>query len=424
MRTKERLQLRLCIAALIVIICHLFALTDKFMAEITCNLIGQYSDNGGFALSPESPSPASSVKICPHTLWMLKADELTIRAAIERSKDFHERGGSLKSIQDYLNRYIDQTYNHLGLKFKPKGQDEPMPPAKWLQDYVQNHTLPRNGYNNNLPGGFDEGVNLHLLGGREVLGGRPKANQKRVTNILEPFSGERFQVAMGPMGPECTGLSAVNEKVTCQGWDHNETDDGSCHVFSIGGNNEWAFEELVIKQSPHCIVHTFDCTLREYQAWKERNRWRPRRSTTPFVLKGKPKSESIRFYPYCIGDKPNPNYKSYSDLLELTGIKTAPRILKMDVEGYEYSVIPDILAAPPSLWPEQIIMEVHWASRMADLPWVFRAIQASEISLFFSLLFSNGGYLPVYREFFPAVREGPGCPSCMEVILVKTICTN
>ena len=321
MRTRERLQLRPCVAGLI-----LFTLTDKFMAEKS--LVGQYSDNGGCALSPESPSPASSVKICPHTLRMLKADELTILAAIDRSKDFHERGGSLKSIQDYLNGYIDQTYNHLGLKFKPPGQDHPMPPAKWLQEYVQNHTLPRNGYDRNLPGGFDEGVNLHLLGGREVLGGSSQADQKRVTNILEPFSGERFQVAMGPMGPECTGLNQVQEKVMCQGWDHNETDDGSCHVFSIGGNNEWAFEELVIKQSPHCIVHTFDCTLRQYQAWKAS------RSTTPFVLKSKPKSESIRFYPYCIGDKPNPDYKSYSGLLELAGIKTAPRILKMDVEGY------------------------------------------------------------------------------------------
>jgi hypothetical protein len=32
-----------------------------------------------------------------------------------------------------------------------------------------------------------------------------------------------------------------------------------CVVYSIGGNNQWAFEKVILEQTT-CEVHTFDCT--------------------------------------------------------------------------------------------------------------------------------------------------------------------
>jgi FkbM family methyltransferase len=81
------------------------------------------------------------------------------------------------------------------------------------------------------------------------------------------------------------------------------------------------------------------------------------------------------FHSYCLGspessdlagDKPhtartNTKYRSYSELVQLARADTAPpKLLKMDIEGFEYSVLLDLLRSSlPSTWPEQISMEVH-----------------------------------------------------------------
>lgn len=64
----------------------------------------------------------------------------------------------------------------------------------------------------------------------------------------------------------------------------------------------------------------------------------------------------------------------------------------MDAEGFEYEVLDSILSSDPSLWPEQIMMEVHWVSRMVDLRWMTRTRTAAELTLFFGGLFNHGGY--------------------------------
>ena len=64
-------------------------------------------------------------------------------------------------------------------------------------------------------------------------------------------------------------------------------------------------------------------------------------------------------------------------------------VLKMDVERFEFDVLSSMLAR--SMWPEQIMMEVHWATRMVDVSTMLRIIQAAELSLFFGMLFTHGG---------------------------------
>jgi hypothetical protein len=285
--------------------------------------------------------------------------------------------------------------------------------TQWLKDYLVNHSISQGGYDRNLPGKF-QGSNLHILGGRETLGGRKRAITKRVINVQEPFPAERFVVGMGPIGPNCKEMTKLAEKNFCHGWDTKEVD---CNIFSIGGNNEWSFETKVIEEAPHCVVHTYNCTLAaSYEEWKI--------SGNPIAKK--PNDDRIKFYLYCIGSVSRDHFRTYSDLLNISNTEVAPRILKMDIEGFEYSVVLNILTQTyQDMWPEQIAMEIHWASRMVHLSWMFHALQASEVSLFFSTLFSVGGYLPVFREFFPRIqRRAMGCVSCMEVLMVRALCNK
>jgi Methyltransferase domain len=360
------------------------------------------------------------VGICNHSHRYFSGGVRHMKTSIEKANKFHRQGGNLISIQSYLDKHIDSSFEKMGLTFIPIGGSEKTKPVQWLQDFLQNESMLRDGYNRNLPGSF-EGDNVHLLGGRDALGGSLKAKGKRVVNVLEPFTEERFAVGMGPLGPNCTELSTLAEKNLCQGWDNKE---GECNIFSIGGNNEWSFELSVIEKAPHCIVHTFDCTLRTFKQNREMKRKKKTKSNIPFFPVRKPKDDRIKFYPYCIGTDSRDDYRTYSDMLKISNAKSAPRILKMDIEGFEYSVIHNILSqTSQDMWPEQIAMEIHWASRMLHLSWMFRALQASEVALFFSFLFSQGGYLPVFRQLFPAVNNRVvGCVSCMEVLLVRVLC--
>jgi|EP00970_Alexandrium_tamarense_P012430 FkbM family methyltransferase len=216
---------------------------------------------------------------------------------------------------------------------------------------------------------------------------------------------------MGNIGPDCANLmyfgkGTADEKVFCISSDELEEHEdkatatvSSCNIYSIGSNDNWGFEEEVQQKLPHCDTHTFDCTLQ---------------NNTP---KRKPQSDKVNFYPYCIGsnDAQLP-YLSYQSLVETTQINNPPKLLKMDVEGFEFDVLLSVLSTDPSMWPEQIIMEVHWSTRMVDISWMLRTRQAAEIALYFGVLFNRGGYIPVHRTFFP------GCGPCMEVLLVRAVC--
>lgn len=89
----------------------------------------------------------------------------------------------------------------------------------------------------------------------------------------------------------------------------------------------------------------------------------------------------------------------------------------MDVEGFEYDVILNsILTSNSSTWPEQIVMEVHWGTRMVRLPWMPRTRTAAELALFFGVMFNRGGYIIQQTRFIS------GCQPCMEVLLVRAVC--
>jgi hypothetical protein len=183
--------------------------------------------------------------------------------------------------------------------------------------------------------------------------------------------------------------------------------DHDCHILSIGSNDQWGFEQSVLTQTS-CTVHTFDCTLEG---------GKPKR---------KPATDRVKFYNYCIASHNKTisgrMYGKFFELWNKAGIPSAPKLVKIDVEGFEYDVLTAMISEhlnnpnQAKFLPEQIIVELHWATKMSDLPWLLRTRGAGEISLLVSTLYS-AGYMPVYTHY------DHGCVPCLEVLFVRVICS-
>ena len=86
--------------------------------------------------------------------------------------------------------------------------------------------------------------------------------------------------------------------------------------------------------------------------------------------------------------------------------------MKMDVEGYEYGVLTNIIrqARKRNLWhllPDQLQVEFHYATWMYDLGWSLQTRDVGELAAFFSMLFREAGYMAVHNDgtTFPTLRE-------------------
>ena len=72
---------------------------------------------------------------------------------------------------------------------------------------------------------------------------------------------------------------------------------------------------------------------------------------------------------------------------------------------------------PLSWWlPQQIMVELHWATRMTGVSWFLRTKTTAEIALLSSMMYTGGGYMPIYRNW---IKQ---CPSCIEVLYFRTLC--
>ena len=52
-------------------------------------------------------------------------------------------------------------------------------------------------------------------------------------------------------------------------------------------------------------------------------------------------------------------FGTYSDLVQLAGVRRPPTLLKMDVESAEWGVLPSIVSSMGSKMPLEIVMELH-----------------------------------------------------------------
>lgn len=344
-----------------------------------------------------------------------------VHQAVQAADDFHANGGSLAAVQEYLDEQIAPTLERLGISYQPTTKknnnnknktNDPLPAAvdDYLRQYYATHRVPRGGYGQPLPVSFQNKRNGKV---HSTALHRDRV-QDRWMDVMETWSHQRFQVAVGPSLPPCPHMATFSEgtyeaKNFCVSGKEDDDDDkhkandkDDCHIFSIGSNDQWGFEEELLQKLPDCHVHTFDCTLKDNT---------PRR---------KPNDPKVHFYPHCVSSKDATTggkyYKTYIGLVEATGIQHPPKVLKMDIEGFEFDVLSSMLKSPSTLWPEQIMMEVHFASRMIDLSWLLRTRQTAEMTMFFDLLYNKGGYMPAH------IKHIDGCPTCMEILLVRVHC--
>ncbi|KAL3792710.1 hypothetical protein ACHAW5_005815 [Stephanodiscus triporus] len=116
------------------------------------------------------------------------------------------------------------------------------------------------------------------------------------------YEGKNLCVAAAQKQKEQSQLTAGDE---CQ------------HPF-YGSNDQWGFEIDITKNFSGCVTQTFDRTLKDDT---------PKQKA---VMTGKTETAT--------------NY--------------LPKLLKMDIEGFEFDVLRNMLSSPTSLWPEQIMLEV------------------------------------------------------------------
>jgi hypothetical protein len=230
---------------------------------------------------------------------------------------------------------------------------------------------------------------------------------------------DRFNL-LGPVGPPCKtklekygfgdeekrvcGLQQLLRSSSLEKLEQSaEVDeDHECVILSIGSNNQWAFEEDIINKTS-CRVETFDCTV-------------AKNLKPPKALRSR-----VRLHHLCLSDRnyevDDRRYVTWSNLLASIKLKKAPTLLKMDIEGYEFPVMKEIIDNGKFL-PFQISMEIHYIRHENNVPVYDRRVSSIELYAFLQYLYTFGGYYLIDRH------DNPHCRVCSEVVLAKLNCEN
>lgn len=212
---------------------------------------------------------------------------------------------------------------------------------------------------------------------------------------------------MGPVFPDvCTKMDVFGvgdeEKRYCAGGDLASED---CIVYSLGSNNQWTFEENVIRDTPHCRVFTFDCTVETP---------RPPRFATF--------QERVTFQPLCLAStnytRNNFLYSTFDVLVAVSGGRR-PHYLKIDIEGYEFEALAPLFSQLYSrfqltgvdLFPSQIAIEIHYVTNRFEL-------SEHVLQAFSNYVFHVGGYLIAHR------RDNLMGYMATELLLVRAHCLS
>eukprot|EP00993_Chasmostoma_nieuportense_P002481 NODE_3273_length_999_cov_16.474771_g3127_i0.p1 GENE.NODE_3273_length_999_cov_16.474771_g3127_i0~~NODE_3273_length_999_cov_16.474771_g3127_i0.p1 ORF type:complete len:306 (-),score=60.95 NODE_3273_length_999_cov_16.474771_g3127_i0:82-966(-) len=204
---------------------------------------------------------------------------------------------------------------------------------------------------------------------------------------------------IAPHAPHCDYLESYgtgdDEKRVCG---LSRVAQGSCVVFSIGSRNQWKFEQAVHNRTK-CMIHTFDCFVKKLR-----------------VPDGY--SERVIPHPVCLGGEHSQGSKflTWNGFIQLAHLTTAPTHLKIDIEGFEYTALREMLRhSPQHLLPLQISMELHTMTLFANTGWKHRFKFPGEVATFALLLFRHG-YLMIDRN------DNYRCITCTEIVLVRASC--
>lgn len=178
----------------------------------------------------------------------------------------------------------------------------------------------------------------------------------------------------------------------------------NCVIYSLGSFNNFRFEKDIIEKTG-CRIHTYDCT-----------------SNPP-----RGKLSGLTFHKVCLGDtnplqkfmhpyskKKTHSFLENASLFERFHVlmeKNAHKevhLLKIDIEGGEYSVFADISDPRHTInLPYQIVLESHWWNRD-----IYHAILHNKV---FSQLWQMG-YRVLTHDF------NPGDHTCVEWTLIRVFC--
>lgn len=236
---------------------------------------------------------------------------------------------------------------------------------------------------------------------------------------LDSFSGQwKYEMARlsVPQVPQCTHMHVFGDEV--KNYDEAKrfcyfTDikpPGQCVAYSIGSNNNWDFEEYMHKDSD-CKIETFDCTLN---------------ATIP-----EPIRDRTRFHPICIGatdsiDEKRQRFATVSNLNKAAGRNEGPDYFKIDVEGYEWTILKqmvkhaDVNPDGHLHLPLQIYAEYHLDRESSTDNRYFvngpnTAMVGKRLIHFWNEMFIKGGYMIMHVRNTIQTRNH-------DVLLAKVFC--
>lgn len=160
-----------------------------------------------------------------------------------------------------------------------------------------------------------------------------------------------YQMYLGTIQTICKRPLRLGKRID-GGWDicveRKYLTPGACQVYSFGINYDFSFDDEIAKQFD-CAVHSFDPSMEtvSYQ-----------RSTKPFVY----------FHDIGISSKTqnvtgNKEWRmlTLKDTMRELNHKTVPALIKMDIEYWEWDVLPNIIL--DNLLPQQFVIEFHlWSA--------------------------------------------------------------
>jgi Methyltransferase domain len=183
-----------------------------------------------------------------------------------------------------------------------------------------------------------------------------------------------------------------------------------CVIYSLGSNAKFEFEMEMIFRTP-CEIYTFDCTKDPLPDLHPR----------------------IHYHMLCLGDSDDPTsrYRSLSSIAAQFG-HSKIALLKMDIEGFEYTVIESLYrgvtlagGAPGAalVLPAQISFEQHYRSAMplawndggAWPPIELQSLSTGDMAITWAQL-ADMGYVVVSRE------DNVECQWCVEWTIVRAFC--
>lgn len=287
-------------------------------------------------------------------------------------------------------------------------------------EHVLVHTCQENPYLPSLLEG-------HSFETAEIKAQRWMANKTNIRDAVyqkahtrythDKFDG--FQV-MAPCKYSCTGkCRADTSKIVCGA----ETLQAGCIIYSIGGNNNWDFEQQIYDMTP-CEIHTFDCTGPRTR-FKTPARIADRHTfhhvclaTTNIPAVADPSS-----VPVSPPDFPVIGAMETLESMQKRLGHTRLDLLKIDIEGYEWPIfeswpeLSDLEASRQVALPMQVLVEVHYQTAMHDL-WPQKGVPFKTVVDLVNLQehLLKMGYVVAVRD------DNEQCKHCTELTLLRHKC--